>query len=236
MNREGFQKYLKRGGRSPSAVQRAVNFVEDYETYLKESKNGKGLDQADEEDLADYVTSVESEPKTFAKLHLWAIRYYYTFTENEHMAYFAGILRQERIQRTPFKLKDFMGVNQEYAAALERAGIKNVNQMLREGRTAVDRQKLSQETGVPVENILEFVKLSDLARIPGIKGVRARLYYDAGVDTIEVMAGYEPEELLEVTRAFVERTRFDGIAPLPAEARSGIKKARQLPSIVEYEE
>ena len=38
--------------------------------------------------------------------------------------------------------------------------------------------------GVPLEVILEFVKLSDLARIPGLKTIRTRLC-DAGVDTIE---------------------------------------------------
>jgi hypothetical protein len=33
---------------------------------------------------------------------------------------------------------------------------------------------------------------------------------------------------------FVERTGFDGIAPLPKEVRNAIVKARQLPAVVEY--
>lgn len=81
---------------------------------------------------------------------------------------------------------------------------------------------------------LELVKLSDLSRIPGVKGVRARLYYDAGVDTLEKLAAWEPEALLEMVIDFVDQTRFEGIAPFPAEVRFSIATAKQLPKIVEY--
>jgi predicted RecB family nuclease len=50
---------------------------------------------------------------------------------------------------------------------------------------------LATQTGIPVEVVLELVKLSDLARLPGVKGIRARLYYDAGVDTVENLASFE---------------------------------------------
>jgi len=62
---------------------------------------------------------------------------------------------------------------------------------------------------------VEIVKLSDLARIPGVKGVRARLYHDAGLDTVEKIAETPPEKILEITQEFVKETEFDGIAPLP---------------------
>ncbi|MDH5596160.1 MAG: DUF4332 domain-containing protein, partial [Candidatus Bathyarchaeota archaeon] len=81
---------------------------------------------------------------------------------------------------------------------------------------------------------LEFVKLSDLARILGIKGIRARLYFDAGVDTVEKMAEWNPKELRGMLIEFVERTGFDGIATLPKEAEFSVKKAKRLPRIVEY--
>jgi len=78
------------------------------------------------------------------------------------------------------------------------------------------------------------VKLSDLARITGVKGIRARLYYDAGVDTVEKMAKWDAEKLREMLVSFVERTRFDGIAPLPKEAEFTVKTAKKLPKVVEY--
>ncbi|MFX1474618.1 MAG: DUF4332 domain-containing protein, partial [Promethearchaeota archaeon] len=96
------------------------------------------------------------------------------------------------------------------------------------------RKALAERTSIPLEAILELVKLSDLARIEGLKGIRARLYYDAGVDTLDKLAQWDPEELRAMLQAFVERTGFDGIAPLPKEARNAVAKAKELPRIVEF--
>jgi hypothetical protein len=109
-----------------------------------------------------------------------------------------------------------------------------VKQMLGAGRTPEVRQKLAEETGIPPDAIFELVKLSDLARIPGIKGIHARLYDDAGVDTINKMAKWDPEEMRGMLVGFVERSGFDGIAPLPAEAAFSVARAKESPKIVEY--
>lgn len=57
--------------------------------------------------------------------------------------------------------------------------------MLQAGSSPDHRKKLSSGSGLEEGVILELVKLSDLARIPGVKGIRARMYYDAGVDTLD---------------------------------------------------
>jgi hypothetical protein len=87
---------------------------------------------------------------------------------------------------------------------------------------------------VPLDVVLELVKLSDLARIPGLKNIRARLYYDAGVDCIEKLAAWNAEELRAMLVDFVEETGFEGIAPWPKEAKSAVETARKLPQLVEY--
>jgi hypothetical protein len=69
-----------------------------------------------------------------------------------------------------------------------------------------------------------------------VKGVRARLYVDAGVDSVEKMATWEPEKLRAMVVEFVERTGFEGVPTLPAEARYTIDYARKLPVIVSYED
>jgi len=78
------------------------------------------------------------------------------------------------------------------------------------------------------------VKLADLSRIKGVKNVRARLYYDAGIDTVEKMARWNPEELRAHLIEFVKRTGFNGMAPLPKEARYTVETAKKLPRIIEY--
>jgi hypothetical protein len=40
--------------------------------------------------------------------------------------------------------------------------------------------------------------------------------------------------LLALTTAFVQRTSFDGIAPLPKEVGATIVSAQKLPKIVDY--
>lgn len=134
----------------------------------------------------------------------------------------------------PFKLREFRGISADHIRKLEKMGIRNAGQMLLAGRTAENRTRLAIQAGIPEEAVLELVKLADLARLPGVKGIRARLYYDAGVDCVEKLAGYEPEALLALTTAFVQQSGFDGIAPLPKEVSSTIANARRLPGLVEW--
>ncbi len=234
MDEEGFGAFLKRGGRSPSAVKRCIAHVCEFEQFLQQQAGGKPLGDAGVDDLDGFVEWVEQEPKATAKTHLWALRYYFDYVSNEGLRNHAGALRQERIQRTPFPLRRFRDVDPGHVDALAAVGIENVDQMREAGRTPQDRQRLTTATGVPPDAILELVKLSDLARVAGLKGIRARLYHDAGVDTLEKLAAWEPEALQERLAEFVERTGFDGIAPLPKEAAGAVAQARKLPQAVEY--
>jgi hypothetical protein len=234
MDKEGLGSFLKRGGRSPSAIQRCLRMAGEFEAYLQQHRGGRRLDEAEAEDLEAFVAWIEREPKASAKTYLWALGYCFEFIENDDLRELAGLLRAQRITRTPFPLKDFRGVDPEHAAILARAGIGNVKQMLKAGRTPDARQKLADETGLPLDAILEFVQLSDLARIPGIKSIRARLYHDAGVDTLEKMAHWDPADLRAMLIEFVERTGFDGIAPLLGEATFSVARAKELPKLVEY--
>ena len=77
MEEEGFRKFLKRGGRSKSAIQRVIKFVSEFEQYLQQYKGGRGLDDARPEDLEDFVEWCEVDPKFSVKLYMWGICYYY---------------------------------------------------------------------------------------------------------------------------------------------------------------
>lgn len=136
-------------------------------------------------------------------------------------------------KRNPFKLREFRGVNPDHIKKLETAGIKNADQMLAAGSTQQQRAMLAKATGVPESAILELMKLSDLARLPGVKGIRARLYYEAGVDSVEKMAGWEPEALRKMVTEYAVRTGFDGIPPLPKEVTSTVANAQKLLKITE---
>jgi hypothetical protein len=236
VDRERFRKFLKKGGRSQRVTDAAIAHVEEFERYLKWHAGGKELDKACPKDIDAFISWIEKDEKLAAKKYMLDIRYFYEFIPNEEMAFLASFRWNERVvsSEIPLKLKEFRGVNAADLMKLENAGIRNVKEMITAGQTLAKRKELSAKTGVPIATILELVKLSDLARIQGVKGIRARLYYDAGVDTMEKMAKWSPIELREMLVGFIEKTKFNGIAPLPKEAKFTVEMARRMPKIVEY--
>ena len=64
--------------------------------------------------------------------------------------------------------------------------------------------------------------------------MRARLYHEAGFDTLDKIAALEPEELRKKLAEFIEERGFAGIAPTPKEAAHSVTLARALPRLVEY--
>jgi hypothetical protein len=235
LDKDDFQRFLKKGGRAQRAVDRTVVKVEEFERYLREERGGKQLGVADQKDLEAFVSSIEKEGDMTVKKYLWSIHYYYEYASHEQMSNLASYMLNEIMSnQAPLKLKEFRGVGLEYVNKLEAIGIRNAKEMIDAGRTRNGRQELAAKSGVPIGTILELVKLSDLARIQGVKGIRARLYHDAGVDTIEKLAEWEPQELITMLNRFVKETRFNGIAPLPKEAKNTVEMAKRLPRVVEY--
>lgn len=235
MDRQGFEKYLKKFGKKPHVVNGLIKQVEQFEEYLGFEK-GKGLEAVNSSDLVDYVASLEAGKPGLARIKVRGVALYYQFTGDQSLASVASGIREKGIAKTRkvFKLKDFRGINPKDTSKLEALGIRDVQQILEAGKTPQARQQLASRTGVSPDAILELVKLSDLARIEGVKSIRARLYYDAGVDTLDKMAGWDPKKLRKMLIDFVKETGFKGIAPLPKEAEYTIMKARQLPKIVEF--
>ena len=233
MDSDGFKRYLKQGGRSTNAINRCVKNVILYEDYLKESRQGTDLNDAQPDDLNEFIRTSDRESVSRSKSYLWAIRYYYKFMDNLEMSKLAEVMREERIDRKPFSLKDFRDVNQEYIKVLADRGIQTTDQILKAAATKESRRSLIELTGIPEAQIEEFVKLADLARIPGVKSTRARLYFEAGFDSVAKIAGLEPEEFRVRVVDYVRTSGFDGVPTLPAEAEYTIEKARELPIIVE---
>ena len=234
MDKPAFESYLKKPGKRPHVIEGLTRQVVQFEQFLL--ARGKGLDSANEQDILDFVVELETQQPGSAGKGVRGVGLYYQFAGVPKLAATATEVREQAIakHRNIFKLSDFRGVDPEHILRLKTAGIANAEQLLASGKTAHNRKELAERTGVPEGAILELVKLSDLSRIEGVKAIRARLYYEAGVDTVGKLAGCEPEELLRITAEFVERTGFDGIAPLPKEVLHTIETARKLPKVIDY--
>ena len=149
MDRDEFEKFLKKGGRSVSAINRCIHHVSIFEYFLRDSRQGTLINDADLEDLSEFIRIADQDPKLNSKTLLWAIRYYYNYTGNLEMSNVAGAMREERIIRKPFPLKDFRGFDIEDLEALAGQGITNTVQMLQAGATQKDRRLLAEQTGIP---------------------------------------------------------------------------------------
>lgn len=223
---------MKKKRKSATTTTSCLEAAGEFEKYLE--KNSSSLDKVSVSEL-DMFISEYLEPKRTSKF-LWSLSYYFTFMKRDDLLRVANSIRKQNVKkkRKPFKLKDFRGILPEHSAALAALGVTDVAKMLEVGKTPEMRGSLAAKSGLNIEVIEELVKLSDLARIQGLKAIRARLYYDAGFDTLEKLRNVSQEDLLRITQEFVEQTRFDGIAPLPKEALGAITTARTLPDLVEW--
>ena len=66
-----------------------------------------------------------------------------------------------------------------------------------------------------------------------MKGTRARLYFEAGIDSVEKIASLEPEELRELVVDYVDLSGFEGVLTLAKEAVYTVEKARKSPKMVD---
>jgi hypothetical protein len=232
MDEKGFRNFLKKFGKKEHVVDGLVSQVQAFEIFLA-SEQQNDVESVNEQDLQDYAKTL---PRGEVKEKMRGLALYYRFVGNSPLAKLASAIREHEIAATrrAFNLREFRGVSLEEVAKLEALGIVTVAHMLAAGKTNENRQRLAEKTGIPLHTILELVKLSDISRLDGVKGVRARLYYDAGLDTPDKFTQWEPEALRQMLIEFVERTGFDGIAPLPKELRGAITDARQLPKVVQY--
>lgn len=235
MDEEKLRQYLKKQGKKDHVVAQLAGSVRLFADYL-EKETEKTLETASGKELGDYAAVCESAKKGSTKTAIRGIKYYYDFTGNREMSGLAAEIREGAVgkSRTVFKLKDFPGINGKYVQILKDIGITDIDLMIENGKTPDMRKNLASRTGIPVDAVLELVKLSNLARKSSVKGVRSRLYVGAGLDTWDKIACLEVNELREICARYISKTGFNGIPPTPKEAFNTIEAARTIPRIVTW--
>ncbi|UCE95844.1 MAG: DUF4332 domain-containing protein [Candidatus Bathyarchaeota archaeon] len=175
MNEEEFRKYLKRRGKKLAVVDRNVQVLKDFISYLLE-KREKNLDDAETDDIDAFVAEIEAR-KQSAKGYLYVLMNYFHFLGDKDLLRHANTLRDERTKKTRriFPIKEFLNINQDHAKKLAAFGIRNVEQMLENGKTKKQREQLAKQLDIPAKAILELVKLSDITRIGYVKKKLSRL-------------------------------------------------------------
>ncbi len=224
----GFRKAMKATGKKEHVIDdlcaRVVAFAEAL------AAGGRALGSA----RMDDVLAWGGGP---SRNDLRALALYFRWAGRDELARALSEAREGEIAKTrrAYAVRGFLGVDQGHMDRLEGLGIVDIEQMVAAGATPGKRRDLAARAGIPLAAIEEYVKLSDISRIGAVKEVRARLYVDAGLDTVEKVAALTPEEFRRIVVDFVERTGFQGIATLPKEAANAVAKARAIPRLVEWE-
>ncbi|MFW6196581.1 MAG: DUF4332 domain-containing protein [Thermoplasmatota archaeon] len=227
MDKDGLREYINSKGKDERTVNRIANTVSKFEKYLLD---GKTVDDASPEDIFEFLEMYTTEYVT--KYNLNHLRAYYKATENEKME--KAVKEGEDNYTPPYKLSEFYDIDEEYIEKLEKEGIKTNNQLLKEAETSEERRGLSKRTSVPLNVIEKLTKLSDLSRIFAVKSIRAKLYYDAGVDTVEKIAQWDPTEFREMIEEYVKNSDFPGEPTLQKEAEFTVDFAKKLPKKVKF--
>ena len=227
MAKDDFIAFMKQAKKPSGTINGYVNSVRIFEDFLQSRRKGVQLEQADPGDLRAFVDWAAANNEN-AYRHLWGIRAYYEYKRLTNMEKSSREL-MEFIQNETRKLSEFPKVDQDSVKKLSAIGISTVNQLLLKGSTPENRQALAKSSGAPLDSISELFKLSQLSRLPGLKKVRGRLFYEAGLDSLDSIAALNAEEIRSQLQDYIDRTGFAGLAPTVDEAEVAATMAQFLP-------
>jgi hypothetical protein len=229
LDEESLKGFMRREHQSEIALKRCISAVQQWEEYLQ--RNQTSQTKATRRELRAFADFLGDGQRIKPIMH--GLLHYFKFLGDAAMSQEAGRIRSRYLKRNVLRLKEFVGVPQDDVVKLRERGIINADNILEAGATESQRRELAKATGISYGSILSLAKMADLSRIFGVKGIRARLYVDSGNDSVEKMSLMSPDNLIAVTRRFIDRTGFSGIPPTPKEAQSTIEAAKSLPKIVD---
>ena len=194
---------------------------------LKEDIPGRFAILADEgiTNLADLIRRIKTKDKRAA------------FSEKTGLPTdYLNILRREAEGWVPKPVyfRDIPGVNPGHVEKLATAGIKSCRALFDAAHTPGQRSALAAEADIPHNDLLELLRLADLARVKGMGPGFVRLFFTAGVDSIETLAEEDPDDLFK--RLYEAKAALDThhVVPGMPDVRNYIRQARRLAKAIQW--
>ncbi len=111
-------------------------------------------------------------------------------------------------KRKPIRIKEFLGLKENVAGQLSKAGIENGLQLYDQVLTFDKRQLLCRKTGIDENDLLMIIKMVDLSRVRWVNHTFAYVLYEAGYDTAEKIATTDAQELYISVKQLNEERKF----------------------------
>lgn len=146
------------------------------------------------------------------------------------------VLRREvlSLKPGPVKLSKLPGVKPELVEKLEAAGIKTTLELFKRAKTSQDRDELGEEVGLRREEILELAKLSDLSRIKWVGPVFARMFLEAGMDSVKKVSEADASEFYAELVNINQNHKHTKARFVENDLVMCIEFAKKLPEVMEY--
>jgi predicted flap endonuclease-1-like 5' DNA nuclease len=132
------------------------------------------------------------------------------------------------------KIITIEGIGPTYAAKLEKSGVKSINDLLEKAATPKGRRELSEETGISLALIEEWVSQADFMTIDGIGPQYADLLKAAGVDTVPELSLRDPVAVLDRMVKVNDEKHLVNQLPPVQEISKWIKQALRSPRRIRY--
>ncbi len=132
------------------------------------------------------------------------------------------------------EVASFEGVPEAQALKLVSAGVKDFDDLLRQGRDRAGRRSLSASTGLDEEVVLTLVNRADLARIKGVGASYSELLEAAGVDTVPELAQRNPANLHTKIQEVNAKRKLVQQLPSTVQVREWVDQAKSLARVVTY--
>ena len=117
-------------------------------------------------------------------------------------------------------------------AKLSKLGITSSDQLFQRGATPADRQKLAKTSGIAIEQLAEWVRMSDLLRIKGVGPVMTKLLGGAKIFTVAQLRKQKADKLSEQLSKLNEQLKITENPPSAQHLQNWISQAKALKIVV----
>lgn len=132
------------------------------------------------------------------------------------------------------RLVDIEGIGQTYASKLKSAGVRSLENLLKQGHNKKGRQSIAKTSSVSEKLILEWVNRADLSRIKGVSTQYADMLEQAGVDTIPELAQRNAQNLVAKMAEVNAVKKLVRKLPSEKQVEGWINQAKSLPRMVTH--
>ncbi len=126
------------------------------------------------------------------------------------------------------------GVGPNYARTLRKAGIRTTEALLKRAATRKDRDALSEQTGIEVPRLLQWVNRADLMRVKGVGEEYSDLLEAAGVDTVKELRNRNSGNLIERMVEINRKKRLVRRLPTMSMVEGWVSHAKELDPVVKH--